>query len=121
MKCIVSLEGTFQDVLEKYFLRNLYRKSLNICKDPCRSAVVLRSSGTIFTDPQGKLAHKSVQILKERSTWVSKTHLLAISFVQFSCIDFLGRCSGKPMVESTLTFMFRMIRLRCNYFPRYNQ
>ena len=25
----------------------------------------LRSSGTMFTDPQGKLAHRSVQILKE--------------------------------------------------------
>ena len=35
------------------FLKNLYRKSLNICKDP-------RSSGTIFTDPQGKKAHISV-------------------------------------------------------------
>ena len=51
----------------KIFLRNLYRKSLNICKDPCRSAVVLmkqwhdlyRSSrkigSLIFTDSQGKL------------------------------------------------------------------
>ena len=26
--------------------------------------------GTIFTDPQGKKAHRSVQILKESSTWV---------------------------------------------------
>ena len=32
------------------------RKSLNICKDPCRSA-----------GPQGK---KALQILKESSTWV---------------------------------------------------
>ena len=29
----------------------------------------LRSSGTIFTDPEGKKAHSSVQILKESSTW----------------------------------------------------
>ena len=29
----------------------------------------LRSSGTIFTDRQGKRAHRSVQILKENSTW----------------------------------------------------
>ena len=28
-----------------------------------------RSSGTIFTDPQGNEAHKSVQILNESSTW----------------------------------------------------
>ena len=53
MKCIVSLEGP-----EKIFLRNLYRESLNICKDPKILAdlqLSLRSSGTIFTDPQGKL------------------------------------------------------------------
>ena len=30
----------------------------------------LRSSGTIFTDPQGKLAHRSLQILKDSATWV---------------------------------------------------
>ena len=30
----------------------------------------LRSSGTIFTDPQGKSAHRSVQIVKNSSTWV---------------------------------------------------
>ena len=29
----------------------------------------LRSSGTIFTDPQGKWAHRFLQILKESSTW----------------------------------------------------
>ena len=31
----------FPEAPEKNFLKNLYRKSLNICKDPCRSAVVL--------------------------------------------------------------------------------
>ena len=33
-------------------------------------------SGTIFTDPQGKKAHRSVQILKESSTWVVRSKVL---------------------------------------------
>ena len=33
----------------------------------------LRSSGTIFTDPQGKKGHRSVQILKESSIWGVET------------------------------------------------
>ena len=32
---------TVSQKLRKNFLKNHYRKSLNICKDPCRSAVVL--------------------------------------------------------------------------------
>ena len=71
MKYIVSLGGP-----EKNFLKNLYRKYSKICKDPGRSAELsLRSSGTIFIDPQGKLAHRSVQILKESSTWDLETSL----------------------------------------------
>ena len=45
-------------------------------ENPCKSLKILAdlqlslgSSGTIFTDPQGKKAHRSVQILKESSTW----------------------------------------------------
>ena len=42
-------------------------KSVNIIVD---LQVSLRNTGTIFTDPQRKLAHRSVQMLKESSTWV---------------------------------------------------
>ena len=65
MKYIVSLEG-----LEKFSWKICTEnrwKSVKILTDLQLS---LRSSGTIFTDPQGKLAHRSVQILKESSTWV---------------------------------------------------
>ena len=31
----------------------------------------LRNNGLIFTDPQGKKAHRSAQILKESSTWAT--------------------------------------------------
>ena len=39
----------------------------------------LRSSGTIFTEPQVKKAHRSVQILKESSTWELKVRIVTVN------------------------------------------
>ena len=60
----------------KNFLKNLYKKFVKILADLQLS---LRSSGTIFTDPhQGKKANRSVQILKESSTWVLNEHFQSL-------------------------------------------
>ena len=55
------------------FPESLYRKSQNIYVNilPDRY-LTCRSSGTIFSDPQGNKAHRSVQILKESSAWELK-------------------------------------------------
>ena len=54
----------------------------------------LRSSGTIFTDPQGKLAHRSVQILKESSTWVLSIRRFTYNNSPYVTVPFLS-CSSK--------------------------
>ena len=69
MKYIVSLEGP-EKLSWEICPENLWT-SVKILADLQLS---LRSSGTIFTDPQGKLAHRSLQILKESSTWEMLNH-----------------------------------------------
>ena len=79
MKCIVSLEVRKQ-FSWKICTENLWT-SVKILADLQLS---LRSSGTIFTDAQGKLAHRYLQILKESSTWdLSKLLLMQKNVVMY--------------------------------------
>ena len=67
MQYIVSLEA-LEKISCKICTENLWT-SVKIFAD---LQLALHSSSTIFTDPQGKNDHKSVQILKKSSTWNSK-------------------------------------------------
>ena len=81
----------FPKAPEKNFRKNLYRKHLNICKDLQLS---LRSSGTIFTDPQGKRLTDLYRFSRKAQHAVLFTNITILKSEYFVCSSF-GSPNGR--------------------------